>query len=51
MVQFVPFRKYKYDYKGFASNLLDELPENIKDYFVSRKIYPNARKLEMKGNP
>ncbi len=51
MVQFVPYRKYKYDYKGFARELLAEIANNIKDYFVDRKIYPNARKKEMAGNP
>jgi hypothetical protein len=40
----VPFRKYKYDYKGFTRELLAEIANNIKDYFVERKIYPNARK-------
>jgi hypothetical protein len=51
MVQFVPYRKYKFDYKGFARELLAEIANNIKDYFVNRKIYPNARKIEMAGNP
>jgi hypothetical protein len=51
MVQFVPFRKYKYDYKGFARELLAEIADNIKDYFVERKIYPNAKKRDMNGNP
>lgn len=51
MVQFVPFRKYKYDYKGFARELLAEIANNIKDYFVERKIYPNAKKQDMIGNP
>ena len=46
MVQFVPFRKYKYDYKGFARELLAEITNNIKDYFVERKIWPNAKKKE-----
>lgn len=44
MVQFVPFRKFKNDYKGFAGSLLEEITVNIKDYFVDRKIYPNPRK-------
>ncbi len=48
MVQFVPFRKYKYDYKGFARSLLEEITVNIKDYFVERKIYPNPRKKKIK---
>ncbi len=47
----MPFRKYKYDYKGFARELLAEIANNIKDYFVERKIYPNARRKEMAGNP
>ncbi len=50
MVQFVPFRKYKYDYKGFARELVAEIANNIKDYFVERKIYPNARRVTM-NNP
>ena len=48
MVQFVPFRKYKYDYKGFARSLLEEIAVNIKDYFVERKIYPNPRRKKLK---
>lgn len=47
MVQFVPFRKYKYDYKGFANELLAEIANNIKDYFVERKIFPNAKRKKM----
>jgi hypothetical protein len=48
MVQFVPFRKYKNDFKGFANSLLEEITVNIKDYFVDRKIYPNPRKKKKK---
>lgn len=50
MVQFVPFRKYKYDYKGFARSLLEEITVNIKDYFVDRKIYPNPRRKKQISN-
>ncbi len=46
IVQFVPFRKFKYDYKGFARELLAEIAKNIKDYFVDRKIYPNPKKTK-----
>lgn len=47
----MPFRKFKHDYKGFARELLAEIANNIKDYFVDRKIFPNARKRDMAGNP
>ena len=46
IVQFVPFRKFKNDYKGFARELLAEIAKNIREYFVERKIYPNPRKKE-----
>lgn len=44
----MPFRRFKYDFKGFARSLLEEITVNIKDYFVNHKIYPNPRKKKMK---
>lgn len=49
MVQFVPFRKFKNDYKAFARELLAEIAKNIKDYFVDRRIYPNPHKKESRN--
>jgi hypothetical protein len=49
MVQFVPFRKYKNDYKAFTRELLAEIAKNIKDYFVERRIYPNPKRKENKN--
>ena len=40
----INMNKFKYDYKGFARELLAEIAKNIKDYFVERKIFPNPKK-------
>ena len=50
IVQFVPFRKYRKDFKGLARELLAELAKQIKDYFVSQGIYPNPMKIGLRGN-
>jgi len=50
IVQYVPFRKYRNDYKGFARELLAEIAKQIKEFFIEKKIYPNANKRAMKGN-
>ena len=41
IVQFVPFRKNRDDYKKYANELLEELAEQIKEYMQERDIYPN----------
>ena len=49
IVQTIVFRKWRHDFKGFARELLGEIAGQIKGYFSSRNIYPNANRTKMEG--
>ena len=50
IVQFVPFRKYRKEYKNLARELLAELSKQIKEFFIQKGIYPNPARLGIQGN-
>jgi hypothetical protein len=41
IVQFVPYRDVDNNPSRLASEVLDELPREIVNYFTSKSIYPN----------
>ena len=42
------FREYKKDYEKYARELLNELPQQIKEYMESRSIIPNTEAVQAK---
>ena len=44
------FRKHKREYKNLARELLQEISKQIKEFFVSKGIYPNPARLKLIGN-
>ena len=50
VVQYVPFRKYRKDFKNLARELLAEIAKQIKEYFLSKNIYPNPMRMQLRGN-
>mmetsp|Transcript_28363 Transcript_28363/g.43495 ORF Transcript_28363/g.43495 Transcript_28363/m.43495 type:complete len:825 (+) Transcript_28363:303-2777(+) len=41
IVQFVPFREYVHDPLKLAEETLEEVPDQLIEYFTSREVYPN----------
>ena len=41
VVQFVPFNKYRNNPNELAAQVLEEIPNQIVDYYTMNKIYPN----------
>ena len=48
IVQFVPFRKFKGDLSEFAGQVLEEIPQQMCQYFSMKGIIPNERKIKGK---
>ena len=41
VVQFVPFNRFRHDLNQLAAKVLEEIPNQIVDYYTMNKIYPN----------
>ena len=41
IVQFVPFSKVQFDPQLLANEVLEEVPKQMTDYFMNKKIKPN----------
>ena len=46
IVQFVPFRDFKFDPYKLAKEVLTEIPGQLVDFFTKKNIYPKAAKEE-----
>lgn len=47
-MQFVPYRKFKGDYKLYAKELLAEISMQIKEYMENKGITPNDELVKLK---
>ena len=48
IVQFVPFKDFRYDHVKLAKEVLQELPGQVVDYFMTRDITPMPAKAEQR---
>ena len=51
IVQYVPFRRYKSDYRSLTKEILFEMAAQIKEFFESKDITPNPMQLKVRVNP
>ena len=49
IVQYVPFRRYKHDYRGLTKEILYEMAAQIKVFFEAKKIVPNPMTMKIRA--
>lgn len=47
IVQFVPFKKYQNNPFVLREQILEEIPRQVEQFYLSRQLYPVKSKIDM----